>query len=160
MTDFALDLIRKGEEPKSVQILLETYWPTLTDRIDLSWLRLIENSIPPMSHRENATDLGRSGYGTMTRGGDSQSVVDRDSTPSEWDIRKLRDECQSYELQRAEKTEKRLADAVINRVKAEWCCRYQVTTDFIEEKCIRQYCEDRRCFNCLNFNSRQIQARE
>lgn len=139
MTDFAKDLICKGEESKSVQILLETHWPSLAGHIDLDWLRLIRN-------------LGRSGYGTMTRGEDSQSVVNSDSTPSEWDIGKLRDECQIYKLRRAEKTEKQLEDGVINRVKAEWCCRCKVTTDFIEEKCIMQYCEHRRCCNCLNFN--------
>jgi hypothetical protein len=166
MTDFAQGLIDNGEEPTSIHILLETHWPELVGRVERDWLEywaregkpkeLTENFTWMRGHQENAADLGRSQCKARTRGGNDQiarSIVDLDATPSDWDLGMLRDLCNDYNQKRAEKTRRQLEEGVISRVEAEWCCRCKMMTDFVEEKCIQQYCEHRRCHYCRNFNN-------
>jgi len=83
----------------------------------------------------------------------ARSIADRDATPSDLDLDMIRDLCYSYKQQRAEKTKRQLEEGVISRVEAEWCCRCKMMTDFVEEKCIKQYCEHRRCYCCRDFNN-------
>jgi len=53
MNEFILDHVSKGEELKSIRILLETEWPELVDRVDLVWLKDIGSKGigPNLSHR-------------------------------------------------------------------------------------------------------------
>ena len=171
MTDFAHGLICDGEESKSILILLEKHWPELAGRIEIGWLEclarqgtskeLIENFMQMKGHQENAANPGRSEYEATTRGVNDQtarSIVDRNTTPSNPDLGMLRDLCHSYKVQRAEKMKRQLEEGVISRVQAEWCCRCKTMTDFLEEKCVTQYCEHRRCRGCRDFN--RVKERE
>lgn len=38
MTAFVKDLLRKGEEPKSAIILLETQYPAMVDKVGTGWV--------------------------------------------------------------------------------------------------------------------------
>ena len=82
----------------------------------------------------------------------ARNIADRDATPSDLDLDMLRDLCYKYNQQRAEKTRRQLEEGVISRVEAEWCCRCKMMTDFVEKKCVKQYCEHRRCHYCRDFN--------
>lgn len=151
MTAFANGLMCNGEEPKSIRILLETHWPELAGHVELGWLEYLARQVKPKEliedftqtkgYQESTTDVGRSEYEAITRGGNDQIarvVVDSDATPSEWDLGVLRDSCRNYNLQRTEKTKRQLEEGVISRVEAEWCCRCKMMTDFFEEKCVFQ----------------------
>jgi len=81
------------------------------------------------------------------------SIADQDTTPRDLDLDMLRDLCSSYKQQRAERTRRQLEEGVISRVEAEWCCRCKMMTVFVEEKCVKQYCEHRRCHYCRDFNN-------
>jgi len=81
------------------------------------------------------------------------NIVDQNATPSDLNLNMLRDLYFNYKQQNAKKTKRQLKKEVISRVKTQWCCCYKMITDFIEKKCIKQYCEHRRCYYCYNFNN-------
>ena len=114
MTDFAQNLICKGEEPKSIHILLETHWPELAGCVELGWLEylakqgkskeLIENFTQIEGYQENAADPTRNECEAVTRGGNGQtarSIVDHDTSPSHWDLDMLCNLGYNYRQQRA-----------------------------------------------------------
>jgi len=43
MTDFTQSRFSNGEDLESVRILLETEWPQMIDRVEVSWLRMLCN---------------------------------------------------------------------------------------------------------------------
>jgi hypothetical protein len=45
MTDFTQSRFSNGEDLESVRILLETEWPQMIDRVEISWLRHVTKRV-------------------------------------------------------------------------------------------------------------------
>ena len=74
--------------------------------------------------------------------------------PSDLDINMLREICKREIQQQGDKKKIHAKEEVINRVKAEWCCRCGKTPNFSNEECVGRFCQHKRCNKCLEPNHR------
>lgn len=60
--------------------------------------------------------------------------------------------------EREEEQRRQLEEGEIRRVAAKWRFRCKKTKDFVEEKCVQQYCENRRYLSCQGLNRLRMET--